>query len=250
MTDSRDAASTAAGVEADAPRPLASTGVAGASPAGSGTPDGVPASGATAVGAVQRPEDHPRRGIAPIIRGLALYLGAAALLGLLAGAVWHAVVRLPSYTVGSDGVATTSERGLTRFFSVDAWYCGIGLVCGLLLGTASWWLFRRLGAWVTLIAVAAALVAASVALHLGESFGPSNFSARISAAHSGQHIPIDFRLHTHVCVGVWLIAADFPVLLFSALLRDADDEESRSPGWRTLGRRSRVQRSVAPAAGE
>lgn len=197
----------------------------------------------------ESPDFHPepkRRRIPPVVRGLGVYMALAAGLGALAGVLWHAVVDLPTYTVGDNGVAATTERGLTEFFAVDAWFCLLGGVCGLVIGLLGWWGFRRLGWWVTLIVLFASNLAALIAWHLGEALGPSNFPARISAAHAGDRLPIDFQLHSHTTVLIWLFGAVLPVLLFSSLSRDVEDETAPVARWRGLWRGGRA--GVAPAA--
>ena len=56
-------------------------------------------------------------------------------LGALAGVVWWAVVEPPAYRVNADGGASITERGLTEFFGGDAFFCAIGLVVGIAVGS-------------------------------------------------------------------------------------------------------------------
>ena len=63
-----------------------------------------------------------------ILRLSLLVIAMGVVLGGLAAPLWHSMVTLPTYTVGSDGAATTTEKGLTQVFSTDATYCLIGLV--------------------------------------------------------------------------------------------------------------------------
>ncbi len=180
----------------------------------------------------------------PVARGVVVYLLVSAVLGVLSGLLWHAVVHLPTYTMQASGAATTTERGLTGFFGTDAWYSLIGAACGAIVGLLGWWLFRWLGWVVTLVVLVGSNVAAIVAWWVGEALGPSNFAARISAAHAGQVLPIDFRLTAHSSVLVWLLFAVLPVLLFSALGRDEEDPVPRHP-WVPVRRRG-LRRSPSP----
>lgn len=66
-----------------------------------------------------------------ILRLNLLVIAIGIVLGGLAAPIWHSMVTLPTYTVGSDGAASTTEKGLTQVFSTDAVYCFIGLVVGL-----------------------------------------------------------------------------------------------------------------------
>jgi len=125
--------------------------------------------------------------------------------------------RSPTYTVGSDGAATTTEKGLTQVFSTDATYCLIGLVVGLIIGCLSWVLMRRRGAWGVLAAGISACLSALACWWVGVLIGPDSFAERIASAKSGEVIPIDFALHTWVAVLVWLLAAMVPMLIASLL---------------------------------
>ncbi len=53
----------------------------------------------------------------PLLRGLVAYLVIAAVIGGLAGLVWNGVTDLPTYTIGSDGSASITERGLASVIS-------------------------------------------------------------------------------------------------------------------------------------
>ena len=187
---------------------------------------------------------RPRRRLPPVARGLIVFLLFCAGLGLVTGLLWHAVVRLPTYTVQQSGAASTTERGLTQFFGTDAWFSLLGAVCGAIIGLLGWWLFRWLGWIVTLVVLAGANIAALIAWHLGEALGPTNFAARISAASAGQSLPIDFQLRSHSSVLVWLLFAVLPVLLFSALGRD--DEDPGAPRQWVAVRRRVLRHTPSP----
>ncbi|GAA1398426.1 hypothetical protein [Luteococcus peritonei] len=163
----------------------------------------------------------------PVVRGMAFYLLLFVLLGLLAAVVWHSAVRLPVYHVGAEGRTATTERGLTRYFSTDAWFCLLGAVVGLVAGTLAWRWFRRIGWPVVPLALMASLVACLVCWRVGTALGPDDFASRIAAAQPGDDVPIDFRLRSLAALLVWPFFATIPVLLFSSLGRDEDDPAHR-----------------------
>jgi hypothetical protein len=105
----------------------------------------------------------------------------------------------------------------------DAWFCATGAVVGLVLGVVAWRRFRDVGWPVvllgTLTAVAAALIAWEVGLHLG----PQNFDDRLAAARPGDLVPIDLTLRTRTSLLIWPFFAVVPILLGSSLGRDAED---------------------------
>ncbi len=221
--------------------------VAGVSSTTTGSGGGRAVTSPASPDALDSPHFRPartRRGLPPVIRGVAVYLVFSAVLGALSGLLWHAVVRLPTYTMQGSGAATTTERGLTQFFGTDAWFSVIGAVCGAIVGLLGWWLFRWLGWFVTLVVLVGGSVAALIAWVVGEAMGPTDFASRISSAHAGQVLPIDFQLRSHSSVLIWLLFAVLPVLLFSALGRDEEDPGSHHP-WVPVRRRL-LRRSPSP----
>ncbi len=171
---------------------------------------------------VAMPETHrPVRGL--LVRAVALVaLGTG--LGALSGLLWHALVDLPAYRIGSNGGASTTERGLAEVIGGDAWFCVIGAVVGLLLGTLAWFCFRRVGWPVVLVAVLSATAAALVCQAVGTRLGPSDFTPRLAAARPGDLVPISLELRATTSLLVWPFLAVVPVLLGSSL--GADEEEA------------------------
>ena len=156
-----------------------------------------------------------RAGGLAILRLSLLVMAIGIVLVGLAAPLWHSMVTLPTYTVGSDGAASTTEKGLTQVFSTDAMYCLIGLVVGLIIGCLSWVLMRRRGAWGVLAAGISACLSALACWWVGVLIGPDSFAERIASAKSGEVVPVDFALHTWVAVLVWLLVAMVPMLIAS-----------------------------------
>ena len=156
-----------------------------------------------------------RAGGLAILRLSLLVMAIGIVLGGLAAPLWHSMVTLPTYTVGSDGAASTTEKGLIQVFSTDAMYCLIGLVVGLIIGCLSWVLMRRRGAWGVLAAGISACLSALACWWVGVLIGPDSFAERIASAKSGEVVPVDFALHTWVAVLVWLLVAMVPMLIAS-----------------------------------
>ena len=108
--------------------------------------------------------------------------------------VWWRVVDLPSYSVGPNGGASTSERGLTEFFAGDAWFCVIGLVVGLVIGILGWRLFAAVGWPVAVGMVVLGLLAALICWAVGYALGPGPFAPRLAAAQPGDLMPIELTV--------------------------------------------------------
>lgn len=144
-------------------------------------------------------------------------------LGAVAGAVWEAVVDLPTYTVNADGGAATSERGLTAVVGSDAWFCVLGALLGLLLGLVGWRRLRSLGWPLVLLVVLTAAAAGLVAWWVGTALGPGPFNPRLAAAGPGDVVSVALELRAPGSLLVWPFLAVVPVLLGSSLGRD--DEE-------------------------
>jgi hypothetical protein len=145
---------------------------------------------------------------------------AAAGLGAVAGVIWWSVVTLPGYQVGSDGGASTSERGLTEFIGADAEFTVIGLVGGALVGLAAWRAFRSLGWLVVPVATVVAVGAALVCWQVGYRLGPGDFATRLAAAKPGDIVPIELTVRAKAALLTWPFAATIPLLLGSSLGRD------------------------------
>lgn len=161
--------------------------------------------------------------------------------GAVSGVFWVQAVDLPTYTVGQDGVATTTERGLAEMFGSDAWYCAIGFCVSIGLGVVAWRWFHRLG-WPTVpVAVAGSVIAALVCWYVGSQLGPGPFVARMAAARPGDVVPVQLTLQTKVSIVVWAFAVVIPVLLRASLGRDEEDLARREAASRELPYRSELR---------
>lgn len=181
------------------------------------------------------------------------YLLLAVVIGIGAGVLWEKVVRLPGYHIGSNGAATTTERGLTEFFAVDAYFCLIGFLASIGLGIVAWKWFGRLGWPVVFVAVLGAASAALICWWVGYQLGPGAFEPRLAHAEPGDFVPIALDLRSPVALLVWAFGAIVPVLLGASLGRDEEEDDlpPRPPRSRQARTRhaSTRGRPAAPAAG-
>ncbi|WP_375425145.1 hypothetical protein [uncultured Friedmanniella sp.] len=158
---------------------------------------------------------------ASVAGGLLVALGLG--LGVLGGVLWWALTDLPSYVVGSNGGANTTERGLAEVLGGDAWFAVIGAVVGLALGLVAWRRLGRVGWPVVLLATGTAALAALLCWAVGRELGPGEFTARLAAAKPGDRVPIELTLQARASLLVWPFFAVIPVLLGSSLGRDEED---------------------------
>ena len=162
-------------------------------------------------------------------RRVAARLAALAALGLVAGAVagllWWWLVDLPSYRVGEDGAATTSERDLAAVIGSDAWYGALGLAFGIGIGLLAWRWLGRLGWPVVVVALLVALAGGVVCWVAGSQLGPGPFDPRLAAARPGDLVPIPLTLHTRASLLSWPLGAVLPIMLAASLGPEQQPEQ-------------------------
>ena len=180
----------------------------------------------------ETPADRPGQRVQPDVRHrrtwlqVVLYLLAAGGVGAVAGVLWWQVVPLPVYTVGSNGGASTTERGLTQYVAGDAWFSLIGFGVGVGLGLLAWRVFRRIGWPIVPLVVVASVIAALICWLVGWKLGPGPFPPRLAEAQAGALVPIELTVRAPVSVLVWPFGAVLVTLLGSSLGRD--DEVPRA----------------------
>lgn len=177
-----------------------------------------------------------------LLAEMTVFYTVCLVIGVLAGLLWGVVTDLPGYTIGADGRATTSERGLAEQFSADAWFCLIAVGGGLLIGLLAWWRLVRVGWAVILTAVLGALLAAGLTWLVGWGIGPGDFDTRLASALPGDVVPIELTLRAPVALVVWPFFASVPILLWSSL---APDDEEPTPLFARARRARRRHESVA-----
>lgn len=181
------------------------------------------------------------------------FFAACLLVGVVGGVLWSQLSDLPGYVIGTDGVASTTERGLTEHFSGDAWFCLIGVGGGLVLGMLAWWRLRGLGWPVILVTMAGALAAAGLVWAVGSGLTAGDFDSRLADAQPGDAVPIDLTLRAPVALVVWPFFATIPILLWSSLAPDYEDPRplfGPLPGGRRSRRRHESVAGVIPEDGD
>ncbi len=126
----------------------------------------------------------PRRGSVAIAAILTLV--GSAVLGLAGGLVWSVVAPRVTYVVVSRGSADVTNAETSAFITGDVWYCVIGVVGGLIIGTIAYlYAIRKYGP----VPMAAVLVGSAGAGYLarwvGQNLGLAKFNTALAYSKVG-----------------------------------------------------------------
>jgi hypothetical protein len=158
------------------------------------------------------PEQANPHGGHPAGRGafawFAVPLAGSALIGLLAGLIWGEVApRALLQEIGS-GTAQLANAETTAFIAADAWFCGIGVVAGLITGLLGYRFVVRPRAGTARAAAAAGLILGAVAgafvmLWLGEQIGLSSYNQHLAASPNGTLFHASLALGAKSALAFW-----------------------------------------------
>jgi len=135
-------------------------------------------------------------------------LAGSALVGLAGGFSWAALAPRVVYVVVSRGAADVVDPETTAFIAADGWYCLIGAVGGLIIGTAGYlFAVRRHGP----VAMAGILVgsigAGYVARQTGQQSGRAQFDSQLLTSHLGALLHAPLTLGGYTDLAFWPLAA-------------------------------------------
>jgi hypothetical protein len=158
------------------------------------------------------PEQASPSGGHPAGRGalawFAAPLAGSALIGLLAGLIWGEVApRALLQEIGS-GTAQLANAETTAFIAADAWFCGIGVVAGLITGLLGYRFVVGPRAGSARAAAAAGLILGAVAgafvmLWLGEQIGLSGYNQHLAASPNGTLFHASLALGAKSALACW-----------------------------------------------
>jgi hypothetical protein len=138
----------------------------------------------------------------------AVPLAGSALIGLLAGLIWGEVApRALLQEIGS-GTAQLVNAETTAFIAADAWFCGIGVVAGLLIGVLGYrfGVAPRAGgarAAATAGLILGAVAGAFVMLWLGEQIGLSAYNQHLAFSPNGTLFHASLGLGAKSALAFW-----------------------------------------------
>src|SRR5713226_3807815 len=127
------------------------------------------------------------------IAACAAVLAAGGAAGLVAGLVWARLAPRPVYQVFGQGVAYVVNAETTAFIAADAWFCLIGVIGGLVLGTAGYLFAVRWHGPAGMAAVLVGSVGAGLSARwVGQGAGLAQFNEALAAGHAGAllHAPL------------------------------------------------------------
>jgi hypothetical protein len=128
-------------------------------------------------------------------------------LGLVCGVLWWRLVDPAAFTKTHGGGGSMSESELAKRFNADGWYAVIAIVGGFVAGLLlTWWRWRDPLVTVVSVLVGSALAAALMAV-VGHLLGPVAPSAALSAATTGQLVPVQLSVLAKGCYLLWPIAS-------------------------------------------
>jgi hypothetical protein len=161
----------------------------------------------------ERGQDGTRTTVAWVVVALA----GSAVLGLLGGLIWGEFA--PRATLQEIGVGTAEViNAETRaFFGADVWFCGIGVVAGLLTGILGYRFAVAPRTGGSRAAVAAALILGALAgafvmLWLGEQIGLSTYDHNLASSPTGTVFSASLALGASSALAFW------PLLTSAVLL--------------------------------
>lgn len=185
------------------------------------------------------PEQASPHGGHPVGRGVvfawfAVPLVGSALIGLPAGLIWGEVApRALLQEIGS-GTAQLVNAETTAFIAADAWFCGIGVVAGLITGLLGYRFVVRSRAGIARAAAAAGLILGAVAgafvmLWLGEQIGLSSYNQHLAASPNGTLFHASLALGAKSALAFWPMFTAIVILVAEWGTRRTQDPAELTP---------------------
>lgn len=129
------------------------------------------------------------------------------MLGAVAGLIWSAVAPRAVLQEIGQGAAQLVNAETSAFIAADAWFCGIGVLAGLLTGAAGYWLaVRRTGAAAAVALIAGAVAGVLIMLWVGENIGLSTYNHQLATAANGTMFNASLGLGAKSALAFWPLA--------------------------------------------
>lgn len=132
-------------------------------------------------------ESAPPAPTAGLVREVTWVMGYFVVTGAVAGLVWWQVVDPPYFVRNSQG-GVMAQAQLSRRVQADGWFVTIGVVAGLIGGTALTRWRDRLPLVTVVVGSVASLGGGALALGLGKLLGHRDVTALLKHAEVGAHV--------------------------------------------------------------
>lgn len=170
------------------------------------------------------------------VAGFVLALAGSAVLGLPAGLIWgEAAPRAMLQEVGS-GTAQLMNAETSAFIGADAWFCGIGVVAGLLTGLIGYRFLvaganQNARAAATAGLVLGAVAGAFVMLWLGGQIGLSAYNQHLASSPKGTLFSASLTLGAKSTLAFWPMLTAIVIFLAEWGKRHQDTQPEDLQGY-------------------
>jgi hypothetical protein len=145
-------------------------------------------------------------------------LAGSAVLGLLGGLIWGEFAPRATLQEIGTGTAELINAETRAFFGADVWFCGIGVVAGLLTGILGYRFAVAPRAGGSRAAVATALILGALAgafvmLWLGERIGLSSYNHDLASSPTGTVFSASLALGAKSALAFWPLLTSVVLLV-------------------------------------
>lgn len=169
----------------------------------------------------QQPETSGERdlnGTRKTVMWVVVALAGSAVLGLLGGLIWGEFAPRVMLQEISAGTAQVINAETRAFFDADVWFCGIGVVAGLLTGILGYRFALASRSGGSRAVVATALIVGAVAgglvmQWLGQQIGLSAYNQHLASSPDGTVFPSSLSLGAKSALAFWPLLTSVVLLV-------------------------------------
>jgi hypothetical protein len=157
-------------------------------------------------------------------------------LGVVAGAIWAAVAPRAVLQEVARGEAELVNPESNAFIVADVWFCLIMLVGGVITGVVGYRLLVRRAGWpATAGLILGAVVAALLALWVGENIGLGTYNHLLASSRNGTLFRSSLALGAKSALAFWPMLTSVVILLAESGGRRARAGAGPEEGWEGSG---------------
>ena len=141
-------------------------------------------------------------------------LAGSAVLGIVAGLIWAVVTPRALLQEVATGEADLVNAESSAFIVADAWFCLLTVAGGLITGTLGYRFGVRRAGWIaTAGLVFGSVVAALLALWIGESIGLGTYNHLLATSRNGTFFHASLALGAKSALAFWPLLTSVTILL-------------------------------------